>query len=146
MGFDRRVETSGGSSRVVLEGAAVRDARFETNAGSALIDLRGVRSIADLDVHANLGSTTIRLPERSLAGSIAINADSAAVCLPPGAGLRVELDVVAGSADLAGHGLVQTHDDVWESPGFAAPAMRLELRVDVNAGSLALDPARECAG
>lgn len=145
-GFDLDVVTNGGSSRVALPGAALRDVAFTTNAGSLTADLRGITAIGDLDIHANLGSTTIRLPERSASGSLAVNAGSAALCLPSGAGLRVELDAVAGSNDLGDHGLVRSGDDVWETPDFAAAPVRIEMNVHVNAGSLRLDPARECAG
>ena len=141
-----QVQTNGGSSRVVLEGAALADASFETNAGSLVVDLRGVATLGDVEVHTNLGSTTVRLPERSLSGAISVNAGSVALCAPAGAGLRVELDTVAGSADLGSHGLVRSDDDVWQTPDYASAAARIDLRIDVNAGSLALDPARECAG
>jgi hypothetical protein len=146
--IDLHVATNGGSSRVVLEGAAIEDATFTTNAGSLTVDLCGVGSIGGLDVKTNLGSTTVHLPDRSLEASIDVNAGSAAVCVPAGAALRVALDTVAGSNDLAAHGLVRTggDDEIWESPDFASAAVRLELRVDVNAGSFALDPARDCAG
>jgi hypothetical protein len=145
-GFRLDVQTNGGSSAVALDGARVSEAAFETNAGSLTIDLRGVADIGDLDVHTNLGSTTVRLPEHRLSGSIAVNAGSVALCAPSTVGLRVELDTVAGSADLGSHGLVESGDGVWETPDYAAAAVQLELRVDVNAGSLTLDPVRECAG
>lgn len=139
------VQTNGGSGAVVLDGARVSEASFETNAGSLTIDLRGVADLRDLDVHTNLGSTTIRLPEESLSGTIAVNAGSVALCAPPAVGLRVDLDTVAGSADLASHGLVESGDDVWQTPDYASAARQLDLRIDVNAGSLTLDPVRECA-
>jgi hypothetical protein len=144
-GLDLEVQTNGGSSHVVLEGAAIGDASFQTNAGSLVVDLRGIDAIAELEVKTNLGSTTVRLPERSVSGSVAVNAGSVALCAPAGAGLRVELKTVAGSADLGSHGLVRS-DDVWQTPEYASASVRLDLRIDVNAGSLALDPARECAG
>jgi hypothetical protein len=144
-GIDLAVETNGGGSRIQLDGVTLEDASFETNAGSVTIDLRGVASVGDLDVQTNLGSTTVRLPERSVSGSISVNAGSVALCAPPTAGLRVELDTVAGSADLGSHGLVRT-DDVWQTPDYASAVVQLDLKIEVNAGSLALDPARECAG
>lgn len=145
-GMDLTVQTNGGASRVGLDGVSLIGASFETNAGSLNVDLRGVTAIGSIEVHTNLGSTTVRLPERSLSGSITVNAGSVALCAPPTAGLRVELDTVAGSADLASHGLVRSGDDVWQTPDYASAVARLDLRIDVNAGSLALDPARECAG
>ena len=144
-GIDLDLTTNGGASRVILAGAALGDVSVETNAGSLELDLRGVTALSDLDVHANLGSSTIRLPDRNASGSLEVNAGSAALCLPAGAGLRVVLDGVAASNDLGSHGLTNT-GDAWETPGYATAATRLDLRIRINAGSLALDPARECAG
>ncbi len=146
--FHLDVATNGGTSRVILEGAALDEGTFETNAGSLTVDLRGIEAIGGLEVRTNLGSTTVHLPDRSLSGSLEVNAGSAAVCVPTGAGLRIELDTVVASNDLARHGLVRLGggDQTWESPDFASAQVRLELRVHVNAGSFTLDPARECAG
>ncbi len=68
-----------------------------------------------------------------------------AICLPAGAGLRVELDSVAASNDFASQGLIETKDG-WETPGFAGAEIRIDLQLDANAGSVALDPPRTCAG
>jgi hypothetical protein len=67
------------------------------------------------------------------------------LCLPAGAGLRVRLDSAAASNDFEDHGMVEANDG-WETPGFADAAVRLDLRASVNAGSLALDSTRQCAG
>ena len=144
-GFDLDVATNGGTSRIVLDGATIRDATFATNAGTLTVDLSEIAALSDLEVHTNLGSTIVHLPARSASASFAVNAGSLVLCAPTGAGLRIELDSVAGGSDLGDHGLVQ-NDDVWETPGFGAAAIRLELSVDLNAGSLKLDPARDCAG
>jgi hypothetical protein len=144
-GFDLDVATNGGSSRVVLEAANVRDASFTTNAGALMVDLRAIAALSNLEVHTNLGSTIVRLPQLSAAGSFAVNAGSLSICTPAGAGLRIELHTVAGGSDLGDHGLVES-GGVWETPGFDTAAIRLDLDVDVNAGSLKLDPGSDCAG
>ena len=87
----------------------------------------------------------LRLPNRSLTGSLSVNAGSAALCVPDGAGLRVRLDGAAASNDFAGHGLTET-GGVWESPGYGTAEIHIDLRAHVSAGSLALDPTRQCAG
>ena len=57
----------------------------------------------------------------------------------------MKLDSVAASNDFAGHGLIETNG-AWETPGFADAEVRIDVRADVNAGSLALDPGPACAG
>lgn len=144
-GIDLHVMTNGGSSDVALAGASLGSAAFETNAGSLSLDLTDVAAIGDLDVKTNLGSTTIRFPNRSVTTTLSVNAGSAAICVPDGTGIRILLESVAASDDFSSHGLVRV-GDAWESTGYATAAARVTLEAEVNAGSLALDPVRECAG
>lgn len=143
--LDLSVTVNGGQSRITLAGAHVSALRIDANAGSIDVDLREVASVGDATIDVNFGSATLRLPNRSLSASLSVNAGSAALCVPSGAGLRVKLDSAAASNDFAGHGLIETNG-AWETPGYATAAVRLDLRADVNAGSLALDPVRQCAG
>jgi hypothetical protein len=139
------VTVNGGQSRITLAGANVTTLKVDANAGSIDVDLRDVAALGDATIEVNFGSATLRLPNRSLSGTLSVNAGSAALCVPAGAGLRVRLDSAAASNDFASHGLLET-SGIWQSPGYATAEVRLELRADVNAGSLALDPARQCAG
>jgi hypothetical protein len=143
--FDLVVTVNGGESRLTLAGASVPTFRIDANAGSVDLDLREVAAVGDATVNVNFGSATLRLPNRSLTGRLSVNAGSAALCLPAGAGLRVRLDSAAASNDFGDHGMVEANGG-WETPGFADMAVRLDLRASVNAGSLALDPTRQCAG
>jgi hypothetical protein len=144
-GIQLDVTTNGGSSEVALAGANLGDTSFETNAGSLTVDLRDVAAIGDLEAHMNFGSLVLRMPNRSVGATLSVNAGSAAVCVPDGIGLRVTLEGVAASNDLAERGLVRAGDS-WETPGYATAAARISLEARVNAGSLAIDPVRECAG
>jgi hypothetical protein len=139
------VTVNGGQSRITLAGANVTTLKVDANAGSIDVDLRDVASFGAANIEVNFGSATLRLPNRSLSGTLSVNAGSAALCVPAGAGLRVRLDSAAASNDFASHGLLET-SGIWQSPGYATAAVRLELRADVNAGSIALDPTRQCAG
>jgi hypothetical protein len=143
--FDLTVTVNGGESRLTLAGARLTTFRIDANAGSVDLDLRDVAAVGDATLNVNFGSATLRLPNRSLAGRLSVNAGSAALCLPSGAGLRVRLESAAASNDFGSHGMVEANGG-WETPGFADAAVRLDLRASVNAGSLALDPARQCAG
>jgi hypothetical protein len=115
----------------------------DATAGSVDLDLREIETIGSVEVDLNFGSTTIRLPARSTSMTLSVNAGSAALCVPPGAGLRVELDSVAASNDFDRHGMTKI-GDAWETAGYASAEVRLDVTADVNAGSLALDPSRSC--
>jgi len=143
--IDLAVTVNGGQSAITLAGANITTLRIDANAGSIDLDLREVAALGDATIDVNFGSATVRLPSRSLGGSLSVNAGSAAVCVPSGAGLRVKLDSAAASNDFADHGLIESNG-VWETPGYGTARVRLDLRADVNAGSLALDPTRQCAG
>jgi hypothetical protein len=142
---DLRVQVNGGQSRLDLAGMHLQELSLDANAGSVEIDLREAAAIDRLALELNFGSATVRLPSRSLTGSIEVNAGSASLCLPEGVGLRVQLDSVAASNDFRDHGLIEANGG-WETTGFATAEIRIELQADANAGSLALDPARTCAG
>jgi hypothetical protein len=139
------VKVNGGRSRFALDGARLESLAIDANAGSVDLDLAEVASLGDTEVDVNFGSVTLRLPNRSASFGLSINAGSAALCLPAGAGLRVRLDSVAAANDFAGHGLIETNG-AWQTSGFETAAVRIEVRAEANAGSLALDPARTCAG
>jgi hypothetical protein len=136
---------NGGESRIDLRGANLASLSVEENAGSVDLDLRGAAVSGNAEIEVNFGSATVRLPEGGLTGQLTVNAGSAALCLPAGAGLRVRLESIAASNDFAAHGLIESNGG-WETPGYAAASVRMDLQADVNAGSLALDPVRTCSG
>jgi len=142
--LDLELTLNGGESRMALDGAHVDNVTLDSNAGSIDLDLRNAASLGGVELDVNFGSATIRLPGRSASLVLSLNAGSAALCVPPGAGLRVELDSVAASNDLERHGLVEING-AWETPGYASAEIRLDIEADVNAGSLTLDPPRSCA-
>jgi hypothetical protein len=143
--LDLVLEVNGGDSRLALAGATLETFSVAANAGSVDLDLRDVGSVGPVDVGLNFGSATIHLPNRSLALALEVNAGSASLCLPAGAGLQVKLDSVAGSSDLDRHGLTEVNGS-WQTPGYATAEVRLDVTATVNAGTLSLDPTRSCAG
>jgi hypothetical protein len=143
IGLDLKV--NGGQSRLAFDGSHLDDLSIDANAGSIDLDLRGASAVGDIALDVNFGSATLRLPNLSLRVDLSVNAGSAAICLPSGAGLRVRMDSVAASNDFAAHGLVEANG-TWQTPGYDAAPVRIDLQADVNAGSLALDPMRTCSG
>jgi hypothetical protein len=142
--IDLSIKVNGGRSRIALAGTKVSDLEIDANAGSIDLDLREVSAVGDTTIGVNFGSATLRLPNRTMTATLAVNAGSAAICLPSGTGLRVKLDSAAASNDFGGHGMVETNG-AWETPGYASATARIDIRADVNAGSLTLNPARQCA-
>jgi hypothetical protein len=144
--IDLAVTASAGEARLLLAGANLAGLSVVRNAGTARIDLRDVAAIGPVTVTVNAGSATIWLPSRSLSGHLEANAASVALCLPTGAGLRIDIgDSVAASNDFGAHGMTRI-GDAWETPGFAGAAAKIELAAEANAASLSLNSASACSG
>jgi hypothetical protein len=144
--IDLHVTASAGDARLELGGANLTDLSVVRNAGSIRVDLRDVATLGSLYLETNAGSATLWLPNHSLAGQLQANAGSIAICLPTGAGLRVETgDSVAASNDFEAHGMSRS-EDTWETPGYASAAVRIDLSAEANAASISLDSAKACAG
>jgi hypothetical protein len=135
-----------GDGRLDLGGATLAAVSLEVNAGSGRLDLSIVNSLTGpVRVDVNAGSGVVLLPEQSLTGEMEVNAGSIVICTPPDAGIRITTnDNVTASFDFGARGLVQ-QGNVWETAGFDAAPVRIELQADANAGSIALDRQPECA-
>jgi hypothetical protein len=143
--IDLSVTASAGEARLSLAGARLAGVTLVRNAGSVQLDLREAAAVGPLSVTVNAGSATIWLPNRSLTGQLQANAGSVALCLPTGAGLRIETrESVAASNDFESHGLTKS-GDAWETPGFAGAAVKIDLSAQANAASLSLDSSSACA-
>jgi hypothetical protein len=143
--IDLTVTASAGEARLALDGAHLVGMTLVRNAGSVRLDLREVAAVGPLSVTVNAGSATIWLPNLSLTGHLQANAGSVALCLPAGAGLRIETgESVAASNDFERHGLTR-NGDTWETPGFAGAAVKIDLTAQANAASLSLDSSSACA-
>jgi hypothetical protein len=134
-----------GDGRFDLGGATLGSVDLEVNAGSARLDLGIVNAVAGpLSVDVNAGSAVVLLPDQALTGDVSVNAGSVVVCTPPSAGIRITTnDNITSSFDFGARGLVRS-GNTWETPGYAEAAVKIELRADANAGSVALDRPQEC--
>ena len=141
-----RVSLSAGTANVDLAGATIGTAVFDLNATSATVDLGSVKALHQLQVALNGGTARITLPNMSLTGSIEANAGAARLCIPDGAGLRLETSgSVVASYDYADHGLVKV-GTVWTTPGYETAAVQIDLRTEGNAAAFTLDPEDGCDG
>jgi hypothetical protein len=144
--LDPRLTLNAGSATLNFGAATLGSFGATINAGSANVDLGSVRRIDDLQITMNAGSLNLNLPNLSMAGSIQLNAGSAALCPPEGAGLRLETgESVLASDNFGDYGLIKT-GPTWESPGFDRAEVKIVLRTQANAGSFSLKPPGGCAG
>jgi hypothetical protein len=144
--LDPQLTLNAGSSTVNLAGATLGSFRATINAGSASVDLGSVHRIDDLQITMNAGSLALTLPNLPLSGSIQVNAGSAELCTPQGAGLRLETsESILAGYDFADHGLIK-NGSTWETPGFDTAEVKIQLRTEANAGSFSLNPAGGCVG
>ncbi len=140
------VAINAGSGTLDLTGMTVPVTGVSVNAGDARVDLHAASGAERISASANAGSMSILLPTPAgtLTGDVSVNAGSAELCSPSGVALRFQGGEQAlGSNNFGDHGLVQTGDS-WTTPGFAAASARIDLTVDVNLGSITLNPEDGC--
>jgi hypothetical protein len=127
-------------------GRASRRGRRHGERRVALLDFRDAEAMQTLDGTVNAGSNVTWLPDLPIRGDLTVNAGSLVICAPEGLGLRlVTGDNPISSNDFDRAGLVKTGDG-WETPDYATAAIRTELDVTANAGSLSLNPTQPCGG
>jgi hypothetical protein len=142
--IDLGVTLNAGSGRLELAGAHLAGVDVTVNAGSLSLDFREAEAMQSLDGTVNAGSNVTWLPNLPIRGDLTVNAGSLVICAPEGLGLRLTTgDNPISSNDFDRAGLVKTGDG-WETPRYATAAIRTELDVTANAGSLSLNPTQPC--
>jgi hypothetical protein len=145
--LDLVVAVNAAEGRLALDRARLGRLEVGANAGEVRVDLGSVAAIASLDLNVNAGDARVELPNLALAATVEANAASVRLCPPSGSGLRVRMnDNITASNNFAERGLVETSDNVWETPGFGSAGVQLEVQAQVNAGSLTVEPAGTCGG
>ncbi len=140
------VQLNAGEARLDPGAAQLREVHLQFNAASAVLDLGSVVALGNLDLQGNAGSAEVTLPGTSFDGRVQVNAGSVALCAPAGAALRLATgDNPIGSYDLDGAGLERS-GDTWTSPGYDTAAIRIDLDLEANVGSISLNPEDGCDG
>lgn len=130
-----------GEGNVDLAGSQIGSLDLTTNAGSAVVDLSEA-SVGRLSATLNAGALSIRLPNaQDLSGSLDVNAGGLRVCIPDGLGVRVDHQGVLSSTSYGG---LEQNGSVWQSPDYELAAHHADLSVNVNLGSVELDPIGGC--
>ena len=127
--------------RLTLPTSEIEDLSIDVNAGEGRIDLSGA-SVANLSATVHAGMLSIRLPASAdVVGSMEVNAGALAVCAPTDLGLRVSH--TGELSEIAINGTHQTGTD-WQSANYATAPHRADLNIDVNLGSVEINPIGGC--
>ena len=134
------VHANAGTASLDLGGANLGELTIEGNAGDVLVNAPDA-PIADLNVAVNAGRARLTLGGATT-GVISVNAGSIDVCVPPTAGLRLDVpDHFAFETNLGNAGLSRS-GNTWQRAGSGGPG--IDLRIDGNVGNLTLNPAGGC--
>ena len=131
-----------GSAHFNLAGMHLTDLSLTTNAGSTVVDLTGA-ALPSFSWTVNAGSSEITLPAASMTGSATVNAGSLAICVPSGAGVRIQSSSFLASNNFGERGLTQS-GSTWTTSGYVAAPIKIDLSISANAGSVELDPSGGC--
>jgi LiaF transmembrane domain len=131
-----------GTARLALDGLRLDRLSMTTNAGRTTIDMTGA-TLSSFSMTLNAGSSGVTLPSSSLSGSATVNAGSLGLCVPPDAALRIQSSAFLASNNFGQRGLLQD-GSTWTSPGYDSAAVKMDLSVTANAGSVELDPSGGC--
>src|SRR5438552_3997493 len=146
--LDLAAQVNAGTGRFDLADANLGQVRVTVNAGTLMLDLSHVASIGGLELHLNaVGDPRILLPNTSLTGSIDANAaGNIRLCPPAGAGLSLTAnDNLTATNNYAERGLAQV-GGAWQTRGYDAAAVRIQLVTHANAGGFNLEQEGSCGG
>jgi hypothetical protein len=138
---DLSLEVLAGESQVGLDGARIDRLAVTANVADVVVDASN-SSVATLTGAVGVGSMSILLPTDSdLDGMLRIGAGELQVCAPPGVGLRLTTRGTAKDVTVGGR---DVRDAEWQSPGYASARRHADIHVDVNFGTVEIDPIGGC--
>jgi hypothetical protein len=137
---DLSVVINAGDGQLTLPGAQIDRMELTTNAGSAFVDLSEAR-ISSLAGIVNAGQLTYRLPAGDMTGTFEINAGGLEVCIPDATGLRIRQDGNLAGVTVDGQHVTATD---WQSPNYASAPNKADLDIEVNLGSVEINPIGGC--
>jgi hypothetical protein len=134
------VEHNAGTARIDLSGVRLAEFRLDANASDVVVIAENA-AIDGLDVEMNAGRARLTLGGET-EGQLQVNAGSLEVCVPANAQLRITLqDQLTFGTNLAQRGLTRS-GDTWQRAGSGGPSIR--LNVEGNAANFELDPTGGC--
>jgi hypothetical protein len=132
--------------RLTLPTTPIEALSVELNAGEGRIELAGAH-VANLSSTMNAGMLSILLSaESDMVGSIEVNAGALQVCAPSELGLRVRHTGALSGISINGADLTDPDEagTDWQSPNYDSATNHADLDIDVNLGSVEINPIGEC--
>jgi hypothetical protein len=138
---DLSLEVLAGEGQVGLDGARIGRLAVTANVADVVVDASN-SSVATLTGAVGVGSMSILLPADSdLDGTLRIGAGQLQVCAPPGLGLRLTTRGTAKDVTVGGR---DVRDAEWQSPGYASALRHADIHVNVDFGTVEIDPIGGC--
>jgi hypothetical protein len=144
--YDLTVSPNAGDIDLDLSGGRFSELDVNPNAGAITMNLAGATA-EDFSLDMNAGSTDITADAESrIIGRIGMNAGAVDLCVPADVPMRFDVEGVAFGHNLDDdeHGLEQSGDDTWTTPGFSEADAVIDLRIEGNAASFNLNPEGGC--
>jgi hypothetical protein len=137
---DLAVVVNAGDGQLHLRGAQIDRLELMTNAGAAFVDLSEAR-VSSLVGTVNAGQLTYRLPAGNITGMFEVNAGGLEICVPSETGLRVHQDGNLAGVTIDGQHVSATD---WQSANYASAPNKADLDIEVNLGSVEINPIGGC--
>ena len=138
-GGDRRQDWT---VRVPPDATKSLDLTADVNAGDVRINAAEA-TIGDVDISMNAGRVRLALSAGAATGSISVNAGTVDLCVPPAAGLRLDVEEqLTFVTNLSSRGLARD-GTIWTRPAANGGGV-IDLSIDGNAASFNLDPNGGC--
>ena len=130
------------TTTVDLGGAKLDELHAEMNAGDVRI-AAAEATVGRLEVTMNAGRMRVSLGTAATSGSLSVNAGSIDLCVPPGAGLSLDVkEQLTFVTNLSSRGL--GHEGTMWSRSASVGGGVIDLSVDGNAASFNLNPDGGC--
>ena len=130
-----------GQSNVALPGAQLRRLAVTANAAKVAVDASAASVVSNVSGTVRVGMLSVDLPDGDLVGTFRVGGGRLQLCAPSSVGLRVNTsgfpkEVTVEGAHVGGSG--------WESQNYASAAHRADLQVNINFGSVEINPTGGC--
>jgi hypothetical protein len=143
--YELEITPNAADATIDLGGGTFTSVTLSPNASSVRLILSDAR-VDNLDLSLNAGSAVVLIGAgSSMDATMSVNAGSIEVCTADGVALSVKTDAnITFSHNLDESGL-QHVGDTWSTAGYADAHDRVQIELDGNAASFALNPEGGCS-
>jgi hypothetical protein len=135
------LQLDAGQSTMLLGGTTVGRLDVVGNAASISIDATEA-TIDTLDANLNFGRLSVMLPQgSSLTGSFDVSAGELRICTPFFLGVHVHFSGSPREVRING---LEAHGSIWENDSYATATNKADLDVNVDFGSVLINPIGGC--